>query len=285
MRTLASLRSVARVVTASAIAADVALAGATIAGAQSPARATIHVTAHDSSGAPVTGAELTVIQGLNDVLAHGTTDSVGQARIVVPGLKEKSDLEVVMRKIGYVRGDQFFTTNPRDLVDLTITVPNPKSTLATVKVTAKVDPKWKSYHLSADDIANSNLPLTDGWDVVKRLAPDMLTSRGGCATGAQDVWVNGKRIRLPLRPTGMAAARARVGVPFRARFSYVPVSVLSDIAPEHIEEITYHDCFDTSLAAVGSDNAIFVTLKPGVAYVQDVGSFVLDSVGTRAGNP
>ena len=291
MRTLAPLGPVARVVarvvatSSIALAAALVLGGAQSARAQSPARATIHVTAHDSSGAPVTGAELTVIQGLNDVLARGTTDSVGQARLVVAGLKEQSDLEVVMRKIGYVRGDQFFTTNPRDLVDLTITVPKPKSTLETVKVTARVDPKWKSYHLSADDIANANIPLSDGWDVIKRLAPDMLTSRGGCATGAQDVWVNGKRIRLPLRPIGMAAARARVGVPFRARFSYVPVSVLSDIAPEHIEEIIYHDCFDASMAAVGSDNAIFVTLKPGVAYVQDVGSFVLDSVGTRAGNP
>jgi hypothetical protein len=103
----------------------------------------------------------------------------------------------------------------------------------------------------------------------------MLTSRGGCNTGAQEVWVNGKRIRLPLYPTGLAAARAFVGVPPHARFSYVPVSVLSEIAPEHIAEIHYHDCFDTSMAAVGNNNAIFVILKPGVYYQQDVGSFVI----------
>ena len=284
MRTLAS---VTRVVAAFSFATGISLTvGIAAAGAQTPAHATIHVAARDSSGAPVTGAELTVTRGLRDVLAHGTTDSAGNAQLVVAGLSEQTDLEVVMRKIGYARGDQFFTAEPHDLVAITITVPAPKSsTLAAVKVTARADPKWKSYHLSADDIANADMPLSDGWDVIKRLAPDMLTSRGGCATGAQEVWVNGRRIRLPLPPIGMAAARARVGVPFRARFSYVPVSVLSDIAPEHIEEITYHDCFDTSMAAVGSDNAIFVTLKPGVAYVQDVGSFVLDSVGTRSGAP
>jgi hypothetical protein len=282
MRPLAPLSAITRIV---ALSAAFTFIGAAAGAAQSPARATIHVTAHDSSGAPVTDAELTVTRGLRDVLAHGTTDSLGQARLIVAGLSEPTDLEVVMRKIGYARGDQFFTTNPRDLVDLTIIVARPKPTLAAVKVTARTDPKWKSYHLSADDIANADMPLSDGWDVIKRLAPDMLTSRGGCATGAQEVWVNGKRIRLPLRPIGMAAARARVGVPFRARFSYVPVSVLSDIAPEHIEEVLYHDCFDASMAAVGSDNAIFVTLKPGVAYVQDVGSFVLDSVGTRRGAP
>jgi hypothetical protein len=53
------------------------------------------------------------------------------------------------------------------------------------------------------------------------------------------------------------------------------VSVLSEIAPEHIAEIHYHDCFDTSMAAVGNNNAIFVVLKPGVVYEQDVGSFVI----------
>lgn len=285
MRTLASSGLRPRVVAAFSVATAISLAAAAAAGAQTSARATIHVAARDSTGAPVTGAELTVTRGLRDVLAQGTTDSLGNAQLVVAGLSEQTDLEVVMRKIGYARGDQFFTAEPHDLVALTITVPKPNSTLATVKVTARADPKWKSYHLSADDIANADMPLSDGWDVIKRLAPDMLTSRGGCATGAQNVWVNGKRIRLPLPPIGMAAARARVGVPFRARFSYVPVSVLSDIAPEHIEEITYHDCFDASMAAVGSDDAIFVILKPGVAYVQDVGSFVLDSVGTRSGAP
>ncbi len=31
------------------------------------------------------------------------------------------------------------------------------------------------------------------------------------------------------------------------------------------------------MAAVGSVNAMFVVLKPGVAFQQDVGSFVVDS--------
>ncbi len=270
-----------------AAALVVALAGTGRLAAQSPdsPRATLQIYARDSSGAPIAAAELTVVRGLRDVLASGTTDSTGHARIFVDGLTEQTDLEVVMRKIGYVRGDRVFSATPRDLVLVEITVPRANPTLSTVKVTAKADPKWKSYHLDADDIANSDAYFTDAWDVVKRLAPDMLTSRGGCATGVQNVWVNGKRIVLPLAPTGMAAARARVNAPPRARFGYAPVSVLSDIAPEHIQEITYHDCFDTSMAAVGSDNAIFITLKPGVAYVRDQGSFVLDSVQTRTGTP
>lgn len=254
---------------------------ASTAGAQTPRPAVVRVVAVDSSGAPVKSAELTITRGLRDVVARGATDSLGAAALVVPNLTDSTDLQVTMRKIGYARGDRFFSVAPHDTTVVGLMVPRPVPTLAPVKVSAEASLRWKSYHLDADDITNSDIPFADAWDVVKRLRPDMLTSRGGCDTGIQEVWVNGKRIRLPLLPTGMAAARAFVGAPPRARFSYVPVTVLSEIAPEHIEEMTYHDCFDTSMATVGSVNALFVVLKPGVDYVQDVGSFVIETTGDK----
>jgi hypothetical protein len=253
----------------------------TISSAQTQRRVVVRVVATDSTGAPVTSAELTVIRGIRDVLARGSTDSLGHATLIIPGVKDTTDLQVVMRKIGYARSDRFFAAAPQDTVFVGLMVPRPLNTLAPVKVTAQADVKAKSYHLDADDIAKSNIPFVDAWDVVKRLRPDILTSRGGCSTGVQEVWVNGEHIRLPLPPIGMAAARARVGAPPRARFSYVPVSVLSEIAPEHIEEMTYRDCFDHSMAVVGSVNALFVVLKPGVTYVQDVGSFVLETTSDK----
>jgi hypothetical protein len=255
------------------------LAGAAqAAGAQTARPVVVRVVAVDSSGGPVRSAELTITRGVRDVVARGTTDSLGAAVLAVPGVEDSTDLQVTMRKIGYARGDRFFSVAPHDTTFVGLMVPRPLATLAPVRVSAAANLKWKSYHLDADDITQSDVPFLDAWDVVKRLRPDMLTSRGGCETGIQEVWVNGKRIRLPLPPTGLAAARARDNVPPRARFSYVPVSVLSEIAPEHIEEMTYHDCFDTSMAVVGSVNALFVVLKPGVEYQQDVGSFVGDTI-------
>ena len=108
----------------------------------------------------------------------------------------------------------------------------------------------------------------------------MLTSRAGPQTcpGVQEVWVNGKRIRLPPRPSDLALARRRVGVSPRARYTISALSVLSEIAPEHIEEMTYHDCFDSTIAAVGSTNALFIVLKPGVEYDPGVGSFVVADI-------
>ena len=252
------------------------------AGAQSPNRALVRVTVRDSTGAPVAGAELTIKSGIRTVLAQSATDSGGHSVLSVD-TKDSTDLQVTMRKIGYPRSDRFFEIGPRGTADVMLTVPTRRATdLAPVTVTAKRDLKRASYHLDADQIDSAALYVDNAWELIKRMRPDMLTSRGGCDTGAQEVWVNGKRIRLPLRPTGMAAARAFVGVPPRARFSYIPVSVMSDIAPEHIQEINYHDCFDHSMAAVGNNNAIFIVLKPGVMYKQDVGSFVLDIADTRA---
>ena len=250
---------------------------ASAASAQTAARTLVRVTARDSTGAVIPSAELTVTRGLREVIARGTTDDGGHAVLPVD-LKETEDLQVTMRKIGYSRGDRFFEAKPQGTADVTTTVARrPMTELAPVTVIAQRDLKRASYHLDADQIDSANVFADNAWELIKRMRPDMLTSRGGCATGAREVWVNGKRIRLPLYPTGMAAARAFVGVPPRARFSYVPVSVMSDIAPEHILEINYHDCFDTSMAAVGSVDAIFIVLKPGVVYQQDVGSFVIET--------
>jgi len=255
------------------------------AGGQSQNRAVVRVSARDSSGVPIQRAELTLLHGLRDIVARGTTDEEGQGTLVVPDLKDSTDYQVVMRRIGYPRTDRFFSVGPRDTAKVELIVGHPTPTLAAVKVTAEANVLRKSYYLDADDIANSEWHFVNGWDVLKRLRPDMLTSRGGCETGAQEIWVNGKRIRLPLRPTGMARATALVGVPARARFTYVPVSVLSEIEPEHIESITYHDCFDHTMAAVGSVNAVFVVLKPGVVYQENVGSFVVEAATDNAGKP
>ena len=258
---------------------------AAAAGAQSATRAVVHVSARDSSGVPVQKAELTLVHGLRDVVARGTTDNEGQGTLIVPDVKDSSDYQIVMRRIGYPRTDRFFSVGPRDTAKIELIVGRATNMLAPMKVTAEADVLRKSYYLDADDIANSEWHFVNGWDVLKRLRPDMLTSRGGCETGAQEVWVNGKRIRLPLLPTGMARATALVGVPSRARFTYVPVSVLSEIEPEHIESITYHDCFDHTMAAVGSVNAVFVVLKPGVVYQENVGSFVVETVAENVGKP
>jgi hypothetical protein len=53
--------------------------------------------------------------------------------------------------------------------------------------------------------------------------------------------------------------------------------VLSTIHPEHIEEMNYAGCNDFTVDATRARNAVFVTLKPGVAFEPGRGSFVVDA--------
>ena len=218
------------------LASALAIAGlAGVANAQAPARTLIRVTARDSTGAVVPAAELTVTRGLHDIIARGTTDDGGHAVLPVE-IEETEDLQVTMRKIGYARGDRFFEARPQGTTDVTITVARrphdqPRSGDGD---RSDATPSARAITSTPTRSTPAHVFAENAWELIKRLRPDMLTSRGGCDSGVREVWVNGKRIRLPLYPTGMAAARALVGVPPRAAFTYVPVSVLSDIAPEHI---------------------------------------------------
>jgi hypothetical protein len=255
---------------------------AAVAGAQTPAtsegpRAFVHIIATDSSGAPVAGAEVTIRTGLTDVVAQGRTNDEGNEVLSVV-VRDSANFQLTMRKVGYPRGDRFFAIGPFDTTKVHIVVPTLSTgavQLAEVDVRAKRVSPTTSYTLSADEIENAKGFLPNGWEVLKQLRPAMLASRGGCPSGAQNIWVNGQRIRLPLPVSGMAAARANVGLPPRTRVSYAVVSVLADIQPEHIAEIHYKDCLDHSAAMVGATDAIYVTLKPGVIYQRNVGSVVL----------
>ena len=51
--------------------------------------------------------------------------------------------------------------------------------------------------------------------------------------------------------------------------------------PLHGIPVLIKDNIDTSMATVGSVNALFVVLKPGVEYVQDVGSFVVETTSDK----
>jgi hypothetical protein len=84
-----------------------------------------------------------------------------------------------------------------------------------------------------------------------------------------EIWVNGRRIpwQLVSRNEGAVARNKTLGLPWWV------VSVLASIRPEHIDEMSYHDCLDMSVGKLGSNRAIFVVLKPGIGYDPSRGSF------------
>jgi hypothetical protein len=242
--------------------------------AQATAQAVVHTFVVDSAGAAVTSADLAVMHGLSTVVARGTTDRFGRATLRFAA--EAGDYDLVVRKMGYPRSDRFFAIEARDTLALSVVVPPPSAqSLDPVRVTARADLKTRVYSIDADAIAASKRPLFTGWDIIKKMRPDMAGDRAPCVDDKVNLWVNGQRIRL-VPPNEMAIAREHVSRQQAVRGIYDVMFALYDIRPEHIAEMHFHDCFDTSVPDVGGSNALFVVLKQGVVYTPGEGSFVVE---------
>jgi hypothetical protein len=266
--------------TLSSIVAGLVLVATPLVSASAQGSALVRVRVVDSAGAPVANAEVSALRGLVMVVPGGPTDSLGRRSFTVP---RGSDYEVVARRIGYSRGEQFFSA-VHDSVGIRIVMHAAPASLPTVSVTAQEDVKRRAYHVDADDIAASNRPIIDGLDVLTKLRPDIIYSRvPNCA--ARYVWVNGRLITYPpidpaLQVKARQARRAAQATPHIGPTGLATVnltiqSVMASIHPEHIEEVNFADCNDTSVDKVKGNSAIFVTLKPGVGFQPGVGSYLL----------
>jgi hypothetical protein len=246
---------------------------------------TVRVRVADTANVPVAGAEVSVVQGLNDARASGITDARGSKMLRIA--RTSDAIEIVARRIGYQRASTFLT--PRsDTVAVSLTLTRATQTLAPVRVTEREDVKRKAYHADADEIEHSKRLIMDGYDVLTKMKPDILNGRApGC--GVAYVWVNGKWIWdappnvIAEMRAGQAASRTPhnraslpMGAPSRPRGVASVVDILSSIKAEHIAEMNYLDCFDTSMPGLHASSALYVVLKTGIGYDPKIGSYVLD---------
>ena len=157
--------------------------------------------------------------------------------------------------------------------------------LDTVAVDARGSVRHRNYFIDSTSIANSDRLIFDGWDLLRKLRPRIVEGPiPGYCPGVQEVWVNGRWIppetvvindlvvaREVHAPTKATPHLARTkGVPPRV----ATMSALAMIRPEHIAELTFHDCFDYAIKGTHSMNAVFVVLKPGIGFDPAKGSYV-----------
>lgn len=271
------LRSVSLALVATVMVAAAAGAQATDV-RRPPSLIRVHVT--DSAGAPVPDAEVALMRGLKQVLASARTNATGDHEFLVE--LDSTDYSVVARKIGYTRGDRFIAVERAAVNAHVVMKVIPANALPTVTVLVE-DLKRKSYHIDADDIAATDVPVRDALEIVYRLRPEMLVSRSGSWSGRvsvcpplSNVWVNGRRY-----PGGfvivdpMVTARMRSAGRGIQRVGMGNLTILSEIAPEHVSEMNYRDCFENTMKRVGANNALFIVLKPGVDYRPGSGSYVI----------
>jgi hypothetical protein len=268
-------------------------------GAQNAPRSIVRVRLTDSSGVRIEGAELTIVRGLHDTVATGATSARGEWSTIVP--RSSSPYQLIARKIGFGRQHPFFMATG-DSVVVAPRMGRIVQALAEVIITEKEDAVRKSYFIDADDIANSPRPLVDASDILLKLKPDMIYGRSGKGTacGIENIWINGIAVYRTFKAATMSAGpRARGGVAAGAQsdaqvlisdmarervkkggatadLGAARLTVLETIKPEHIEQITYKDCFDTSVKGNFTKNALYIVLKPGIKYERGVGSYALE---------
>ena len=255
--------------------------------AQLPSRnVAIRIAVVDSAGHPLQGVDLALTRGLKEVVARGESDARGARTLTAPRIG--GAIQVTARRLGFAPASAFVSPADRATIDVRLVLHAAAQTLAPVAVTAREDILRRRNHLGADDIADSPRPILDGLDAITKLRPDMVDPPENSPAdpcGLFNLWVNGRRVPLPSDSMPlddpMIASRMKSLSP--APLKWVAFA-LSEIKPEHIEEVTYKGCNDKSIEGVAARNAAFVVLKPGIGYDWAKGSFVIgDNDNTAAG--
>jgi hypothetical protein len=267
------------------VLAALALTPAAARGQQPSRTVTVRVRVVDTAGNALQGAEITLSRGLKQVVAHGQSDTRGQRALAAPRVGEP--IQVTARKLGYAPANQFVSPDDDTAIDVRLVMHVVVQTLAPVAVTARESILRKRNHLDSDDIENSPRPIFDGLDAITKLRPDIVDPPENSPAdpcGLFYLWVNGRRIFLPSDSERlddpMMESRLKALAPAPPKWIGF---ALSKIKPEHIEEVTYKGCNDTSMEGVAGRNAAFIVLKPGIGYDWQTGTFVIAGDKTAAG--
>lgn len=249
-----------------------------IAQAQQPARnIAVRIEVVDTAGRPVAGADVALTRGLKLVVARGQSDARGGRTLTAPRIG--GPLQVSARRLGFAPASAFVSPSDLAIVDVRLVLHAAAQTLAPVAITAREDILRKRNHLDGDDIVNSPRPILDGLDAITKLRPDMVDPPENSPAdpcGLFNLWVNGRRVPLPSdsMPVDDPMLSSRLKSLTPAPLKWVAFA-LSQIKPEHIEEVTYKGCNDKSMEGVAARNAAFVVLKSGIGYDWAKGSFVV----------
>ena len=256
--------------------------GPIVARAQSTKPAVVRVLVVDTNRVPLGGADVIVIRDRSQAILIGQTDSTGHYafRIDVDNDRKYS---IAARRLGFAPAASDIRLVAGDTLSIDVEL---ERTSATALPSVLVEGQKASHFFDSTEIAHSHRTLYDAYDAVRKLRPDMLSDPDRCPRQPTDnVWVNGKRVlfmasRTPVfgyrPPTGFVTrvASRKIGPP-------AVDSTLASIKAQHIAEIRWVDCNDHSLPGMGSNNAIYIVLKPGIGWDFKRGSYI-DSVDAPA---
>lgn len=240
------------------------------------------VTVSTASGTPIPAVDIAISKAPIGAILARRTNETGSATFLV----ERSNVRhlILARKFGWTPTEHPIALATGDSIRVRLHLEPAAADLKGVVVEAKAP----HYVLLESEIAASRRPVRDALEALQKLKPSMLYDRDRCPGEVVDnVWINGRRVLFMASNTPILGGRSSrtIGtVRIRtqgARAGAEPPavdSVLASIRAEHVQDIRLVNCWDTSLPGVGSNNALYVALKPGVDWDWRRGSFVPESL-------
>lgn len=254
--------------------------------AQPKPPAIVHVQVTQAAGTPLADADLIVLKSGAATLL-GRSDANGRHTFLVD--IDTGRYSLAVRKLGFTRTLRLLPIAPGDTFAITVAVARAPAELDTIRATAQQLPS-KNYFLGGDEIMASTRGIFDALDALQKLRPNMLGDGGRVCPGVRNIWINGRReywgsIDDPFS-TEMSApsgGRGRVSRPRTRGVTKAPKmteepdgvdTVLMWLKPEHIAEMRYVNCWDMSMPEIGTNDALYIVLKPGVKFVWGKGTVV-----------
>jgi hypothetical protein len=237
-----------------------------------PTRSTvIHVVVRQGDGIVLPDADVLVLRDGTGAIGTARSDSNGLGQLTIE-VDDTSRYSLVVRKFGFARVVRPLTLAAGDSAPITVVLERrAESDLPTVKI----ETRGRNYRVTAADVAQSGRTFVDAYDLLRKFRPEMLGDRARCPSEpTRNVWVNGRRVWWTLTggatPVRSADSRVRAVIG-STRGGAGPIadvleSVLRTIKVEHIAEMRYVNCWDTTLPENGMNNAVFIDLKPGVGW-------------------
>lgn len=234
------------------------------------------------SGSPIAAVDVVISTSTIGAILAKQTNQAGLATFKV----ERSNARhaVLTRKIGWTPAEHPVEFGKADSVQMSLHLKPAAVELDAIVVEAK----RPHYMLAASEIAASRRPVRDALEALQKLKPAMLYDRDRCPGEVVDnVWINGRRVLFMASNTPILGGRStrtignvRVRTQGGRAGAEPPAvdSVLASIRVEHVQNIRLVNCWDTSLPGVGSNNALYVSLKPGIDWDWKRGSFVPESL-------
>jgi hypothetical protein len=230
----------------------------------------------DEQGNPVASVRVDVRPDSGGVLLTVYTDSAGRQTIRLASTAAR--YEYSARRIGYVASTGSFAVAPRAAIDVAVTLTHAVQQLDAVRTTAREN--LMSYSITSDQIASSGRNDQNAYNVLSRSRLNMFGDKMRGCPYVRYIWINGQRLALAPWEAVIPLQSTRVEVPMPHS---PPNSPLTLIKPQHIAEIRYVNCWDSTVPnSPFYHNALFVSLKSGIGFDFRRGSYVVDSVSARA---